>query len=58
MTFYYRKDALGNIVAIVDNLGYPVVKYTYDARGICNCCWRSFDCFKLWTIIFSCNRFF
>ena len=32
-TYVYRKDAQGNIVAMLDNLGNVVVKYTYDAWG-------------------------
>ena len=30
-TFFYRKDALGNVVKILDNMGNTVVKYKYDA---------------------------
>lgn len=31
--YFYRKDAQGNIIAILDNLGNVVVKYEYDAWG-------------------------
>lgn len=32
-TYYYRKDAQGNIIALLDNAGKIVVKYVYDAWG-------------------------
>ncbi len=32
-TFVYRKDAQGNIVALIDSAGNIVVKYVYDAWG-------------------------
>ena len=32
-TYFYRKDILGNIVAILDANGEIVAKYTYDAWG-------------------------
>lgn len=32
-TFYYQKDALGNVVALLDDRGMIVVKYVYDAWG-------------------------
>lgn len=31
--YFYRKDAQGNIIAILDNNGTVVVKYNYDAWG-------------------------
>ena len=31
--YFYRKDALGNIISILDNSGAVVVKYVYDAWG-------------------------
>ena len=31
--YFYRKDILGNIIAIVDTSGNVVVKYVYDAWG-------------------------
>ena len=34
-TFFYRKDALGNVVKILDNTGAVVVEYKYDAWGKC-----------------------
>ena len=34
-TYFYRKDAQANIVALLDNTGAVVVKYTYDAWGKC-----------------------
>ena len=34
-TYFYRKDAQANIVALLDNSGTVVVKYTYDAWGNC-----------------------
>ena len=34
-TYYYRKDAQANIVALLDNTGTVVVKYKYDAWGKC-----------------------
>ena len=34
-TYYYRKDAQGNIVELLDKNGNPVVKYKYDAWGKC-----------------------
>ena len=35
-TYFYRKDAQANIVALLDNTGAVVVKYKYDAWGKCN----------------------
>ena len=35
-SYFFRKDALGNIVAIIDESGKVVIKYTYDAWGKCN----------------------
>ena len=32
-TYFYRKDAQANIVALLDNNGSVVVKYRYDAWG-------------------------
>jgi YD repeat-containing protein len=32
-TYFYRKDAQANIVALLDNTGAVVVKYKYDAWG-------------------------
>ena len=32
-TYFYRKDAQGNIIALLDNNGAVVVKYFYDAWG-------------------------
>lgn len=32
-TYLYRKDILGNIIALLDTSGAVVVKYTYDAWG-------------------------
>ena len=34
--YFYRKDALGNIISILDNSGAVVVKYRYDDWGKCN----------------------
>ena len=34
-TYFYRKDAQANIVALLDNTGAVVVKYRYDAWGKC-----------------------
>ncbi len=34
-TYYYRKDAQGNVIALLDNTGAVVVKYAYDAWGNC-----------------------
>ena len=34
-TYFYRKDAQGNVVALLDNTGTVVVKYKYDAWGNC-----------------------
>ena len=34
-TYFYRKDAQANIVALLDNNGVAVVKYKYDAWGKC-----------------------
>ena len=34
-TYYYRKDAQGNVIALLDNTGAIVVKYVYDAWGNC-----------------------
>ena len=31
--YFYRKDAQGNIIALLDNSGNVVVKYVYDAWG-------------------------
>ena len=33
--YFCRKDAMGNIVALLDESGAVVVKYTYDAWGNC-----------------------
>lgn len=33
VTYYYRKDAQGNVIALLDNTGTIVVKYAYDAWG-------------------------
>ena len=33
--YFCRKDAMGNIVALLDSSGAVVVKYTYDAWGNC-----------------------
>ena len=35
-TYYYRKNAQQDIIAILDNYGNVVVKYKYDAWGKCN----------------------
>ena len=35
-TYFYRKDAQANVVALLDNNGNPVVKYNYDAWGKCH----------------------
>lgn len=32
-TYYYRKDMMGNIIAILDSSGEIVVEYSYDAWG-------------------------
>ncbi len=32
-TYFYRKDAQGNITALIDSSGNVVVRYTYDAWG-------------------------
>ena len=32
-TYFYRKDVLGNIVALLDSNGSVIVKYTYDGWG-------------------------
>ena len=32
-TYFYRRDAQGNIIALLDNNGSAVVKYVYDAWG-------------------------
>ena len=32
-TYFYRKDAQGNITALIDNSGNVVVRYMYDAWG-------------------------
>ena len=32
-TYFYRKDVLGNVIALLDTSGAVVVKYTYDAWG-------------------------
>ena len=34
-TYFYRKDAQSNIVALLDNTGAIVVEYKYDAWGKC-----------------------
>jgi hypothetical protein len=34
-TYFYRKDAQANVVALLDNNGSVVVKYRYDAWGKC-----------------------
>ena len=34
-TYFYRKDAQANVVALLDNNGSVVVKYKYDAWGNC-----------------------
>ena len=34
-TYYYRKNAQNDIIALLDNNGNPVVKYNYDAWGNC-----------------------
>ena len=34
-TYFYRKDAQANIVALLDNTGAVVVKYKHDAWGNC-----------------------
>ena len=34
-TYFYRKDAQANVVALLDNNGSVVVKYNYDAWGNC-----------------------
>ena len=34
-TYYYRKDAQGNVIALLDNTGAIVVKYAYNAWGNC-----------------------
>ena len=31
--YFYRKDAQGNIIAIIDSSGAVVVRYEYDAWG-------------------------
>ena len=31
--YYYRHDALGNVISLLDNTGTVVVKYVYDAWG-------------------------
>ena len=36
-TYYYDKNPRGDVIAILDNSGNTVVKYTYDAYGNCNC---------------------
>jgi hypothetical protein len=33
MTYFYQKDLLGNVIAILDSEGNIVVKYNYDACG-------------------------
>ena len=33
--FFYCKDAQANIVALLDSTGAIVVKYNYDAWGMC-----------------------
>ena len=32
-TYFYRKDVLGNIVALLDSNGSVIVKYMYDGWG-------------------------
>ena len=32
-TYFYRKDAQGNIIALLDSNGSVVVRYVYDALG-------------------------
>ena len=32
--YFYRKDILGNIIAILDSNGEVVVRYTYNAWGV------------------------
>ncbi len=39
-TYYYDKNIFGDVIAILDNTGNPVVKYKYDAYGNC----ESYDC--------------
>lgn len=34
-TYYYRRDALGNIIAVLDTNGNVVVEYKYNAWGSC-----------------------
>ncbi len=34
-TYYYDKNIFGDVIAILDNTGNPVVKYKYDAYGNC-----------------------
>ena len=34
-TYFYRKNAQNNIIALLDNNGSVVVKYKYDAWGKC-----------------------
>ena len=34
-TYFYRKDAQSNIVALLDSNGAVVVEYKYDAWGKC-----------------------
>ena len=36
-TYYFDKNPRGDVIAILDNSGNTVVKYTYDAYGNCNC---------------------
>ncbi|MBE6534412.1 MAG: hypothetical protein E7678_05550 [Ruminococcaceae bacterium] len=35
LTYFYRKNAQQDIIAILDNYGNVVVKYKYDAWGMC-----------------------
>ena len=34
-TYFYRKNAQNDIIALLDNSGTVVVKYKYDACGKC-----------------------
>ena len=33
--YLYEKDAQGNIISLLDSLGFVVVRYEYDAWGVC-----------------------
>ncbi len=35
-TYFYRKNAQGDVIALLDNTGAVVVKYIYNAWGWCN----------------------